>query len=95
MAQELIDAYEDDEEHKDLLSDLVVEPPAPPDPGEAAGHEEEPVSGDTAKADALRIRELEIVGALAADSLRAAGDEATAEIVRAVIEKRPEQTYSL
>lgn len=45
---------------------------------------------DNPRAAALHIRELERVAALAVDSLRGAGDEATAGIVRAALENRPE-----
>lgn len=55
-------------------------------------HEEElgHLVGDDPRAAALHIRELEIVAGLAIEALRTAGDEATAEVVRAVLESKTE-----
>jgi hypothetical protein len=87
MVENLIDLHEEGQ-GRDVLPDLLVDPPASGEAGEVHVPEmleELQPAEDTARTDALRIRELEIVAALAADSLQACGDEATAEIVRRVL----------
>lgn len=99
VARELIASHEDEKDRFDaaVVLDLgtVAEEEFTERKDKSATelHEEQlgQLAGDNPRAAALRIRELEIVADLAADSLKAAGDEATSEIVRAVLEKRTER----
>jgi hypothetical protein len=98
VLDELLTAHADAETRRDRLTVLDSEEAMPDEfterkdknASERRGEELGQLAGDDPRSAALRIRELEIVATLAADSLREAGDEATGEIVRAVLERRPE-----
>jgi hypothetical protein len=100
MVQDLISVYERDNEHAEQPAEVVIDAPIPDEitgwTEEIASERREDELGhlawDDPRAAALRIRELEIVADLSVKALQASGDEATAGVVRSVLEHELENT---